>query len=144
MTATAAVSPVSTPMAFSKKGANPKMEEDMSAKEVIYKDREGGIDVYWVNNKDTGGKIYLKPESIAKFLKKGYRIVQLSLEEEQKIDEMTTTGDVSGYNIPSAFSKKGGSHRGVEGSAKLGYELTGIGKQEMQRQGDPLYETKKK
>ncbi len=50
----------------------------------------------------------------------------------------TTTGDVSGYNIPAAFSTKGGSQRGVAGSAKLGYELTPIGKKEMDKRGDRL------
>jgi hypothetical protein len=83
MTTTGAVSPISTPMAFSKKGANPKTEEE-------------------------------------------------------QIEEMTTTSAVSGYNVPSAFARKGGSHAGVEGSRKLGYELTGIGKKEMNRRGDNL------
>lgn len=83
MTTTGAVSPVSTPKAFSKKS--------------------------------------LKQE-----------------DEEEKLDEMTTTGDVSGYNIPSAFSRKGGSKRGVDGSSKLGYDLTPIGKKEMERPGDKL------
>lgn len=54
----------------------------------------------------------------------------------------TTTGDVTGYNIPSAFAKKGGSKAGVEGSESLGYTLTPIGKKEMSRQADSLYEDK--
>jgi hypothetical protein len=59
-------------------------------------------------------------------------------EEEEQIDE-TTTGDVAGYNVPGAFSRKGGSHKGVEGSAALGYTLTPQGKKEMGRRGDRLY-----
>lgn len=63
---------------------------------------------------------------------------------DEPISEMTTTGDVSGYNVPSAFSKKGGSHKGVEGSAALGYTLTPQGKKEMDRKGDRLYSEGKK
>lgn len=59
-------------------------------------------------------------------------------QEEEQIDEMTTTGDVSGYNIPAAFAKKGGSSKGVEGSEKLGFTLTPIGKKEMSRTADKL------
>jgi hypothetical protein len=61
-----------------------------------------------------------------------------NVKEDEKIEEMTVTGDVSGYNVPSAFSRKGGSHKGVAGSAKLGYELTPLGKKDMERQGDTL------
>lgn len=57
---------------------------------------------------------------------------------KEEIDEMTTTGDVSGYNVPSAFSRKGGSESGVRGSQKLGYELTPMGKKEMNRHADTL------
>jgi hypothetical protein len=61
---------------------------------------------------------------------------------EEKLEEMTTTGDVSGYNVPSAFARKGGSKKGVEGSAALGYTLTPAGEKEMQRVGDRLLESK--
>lgn len=64
--------------------------------------------------------------------------VKKNKQEEEKIDEMTTTGAVSGYNVPGAFSRKGGSKSGVEGSAALGYDLTPIGKQEMERPADKL------
>lgn len=59
-------------------------------------------------------------------------------EEQAPVEEMTTTGDVQGYNVPAAFARKGGSERGVKGSAKLGYELTPLGKKEMERPGDKL------
>lgn len=62
----------------------------------------------------------------------------------KRIHEMTTTGAVDGYNIPSAFAKKGGSKAGVEGSESLGYTLTPIGKKDMNRQADSLYEEKSK
>ena len=54
------------------------------------------------------------------------------------VTEESTTGNVSGYNIPAAFSRRGGSQRGVAGSSKLGYDLTPIGKKEMNRRGDTL------
>jgi len=66
--------------------------------------------------------------------------------EEDPIEEMTTTmGGTPGYNVPGAFSKKGGSKAGIAGSAALGYELTPTGKKEMQRSADKLLgENKKK
>lgn len=67
--------------------------------------------------------------------------------EEDTIDEMTTTSGgggstagTPGYNIPGAFSDKGGSKKGVEGSEKLGYTLTPIGRKEMKLKADRLYE----
>jgi len=58
---------------------------------------------------------------------------------EEQIEEMTTTDTgTPGYMIPGAFSRKGGSKKGIEGSAALGYTLTPIGKKEMKRTGDPL------
>lgn len=55
-----------------------------------------------------------------------------------EINEMTTTGAVQGYNIPAAFSRRGGSDKGVKGSAKLGYKLTPEGEKEMDRSADKL------
>jgi hypothetical protein len=56
------------------------------------------------------------------------------------LKEMTTTGAVDGFNIPGAFARKGGSQRGVQGSRKLGYELTKTGEKEMSRSPDKLVE----
>lgn len=58
--------------------------------------------------------------------------------EEEMDDQIseTVTGDVSGYNVPSWVSKKGGSAAGVAGSRTLGYELTPIGQKDMQRVAD--------
>ncbi len=112
------------------------LKESFSRPDTIYKDRQGGVDVYWIDNKDSGGKIFLKADNINQYLRKGYEIVDLA--DADRVNEMTATGDVSGYNIPSAFARKGGSERGVAGSAALGYELTPIGKKEMQRSGDKL------
>jgi len=67
----------------------------------------------------------------------------------ETIDEMTTTSGgggssagTPGYNVPGAFSRKGGSKAGVEGSRKLGYELTPVGKKDMEMPADKLYEGK--
>lgn len=60
-------------------------------------------------------------------------------DEEEPLEEMTTTGAVDGYNVPGAFSgRKGGSVKGVAGSAKLGYTLTKTGEKDMSRKGDNL------
>jgi len=63
--------------------------------------------------------------------------------ENKPLEEMTTTvGGTPGYNIPGAFSKEGGSKAGVEGSEKIGYTLTNIGKEDMEQRADKLYESK--
>lgn len=71
--------------------------------------------------------------------------------QDKHIDEMTTTGGggdssagTPGYNIPGFLSKKGGSKAGVQGSEKLGFTLTIIGKDEMERPADKLIEGKVK
>lgn len=66
----------------------------------------------------------------------------------KSLSEMTTTSGgggssagTTGYNIPGAFSKKGGSEAGVAGSRKLGYELTPIGRKDMEKRADKLLES---
>jgi hypothetical protein len=58
--------------------------------DIIFKDRQSGQDVYWIDNKDTGGRIQLKPENVSKYLRQGYEIV--TLERESTIRE-TDVGD---------------------------------------------------
>jgi hypothetical protein len=60
--------------------------------------------------------------------------------ENEPLAEITTTNSVAGYNIPGAFSRAGGSARGVESSDKLGYQLTKIGKEDMKLKADKLCE----
>lgn len=64
--------------------------------------------------------------------------------KKKTMQEMTTTGAVQGYNVPGAFSSRGGSKAGIEGSEKLGYTLTNAGKKDMNRSADKLMEFKKK
>lgn len=45
--------------------------------ETIYKDREGGQWVYWMDNSDSGGKIRINPANVEKYLRQGYRLVTL-------------------------------------------------------------------
>jgi len=45
--------------------------------ETIYKDREGGQWVYWMDNTDSGGKIRINPANVEKYLRQGYRLVTL-------------------------------------------------------------------
>lgn len=68
--------------------------------------------------------------------------------KETPLEEMTTSvggGGSSegtpGYLIPGAFAGEGGSKAGVAGSAALGYTLTPVGKQDMKRKADKLYES---
>jgi hypothetical protein len=67
-------------------------------------------------------------------------LTEYEVKDDEPLEEMTTTGAVDGYNVPSAFSGKGGSKKGVAGSAALGYTLTAAGEKEMQRKGDRLLE----
>lgn len=70
--------------------------------------------------------------------------------KQKEVNEMTVTGDVAPINLPGSkmpgtgksgwVSGKGGSARGVAGSAALGYELTPIGKKDMERKQDRVYE----
>ena len=61
--------------------------------------------------------------------------------DKKYLDEITTAdGGTTGYMVPGAFSRRGGSVRGIDGSNALGYTLTTIGQQEMKRRPDPLYE----
>lgn len=60
--------------------------------------------------------------------------------KEEALNEMNTTdGGTTGYNVPGAFSRKGGSKAGLDGSAALGYTLTPIGKKDMELKADKLH-----
>ena len=63
------------------------LKEWGESEQVIYKDRQGGQDVYWMDNKDTGGKIQVKPEAVQKLIKRGHRLVDL-----QDVNEENTAG----------------------------------------------------
>lgn len=59
---------------------------------------------------------------------------------EQELDEMTTTGDVAGYNIPMAFQgnnpKNKARKKGI--ATQLGMQLTPRGQKDMDRPADKL------
>lgn len=63
---------------------------------------------------------------------------------EEELDEMTTTGNVAGYNIPGAFSgnddKNKNKKRAV--ASQLGYQVTKRGEEDLQRGADKLQEGK--
>ena len=69
-------------------------------------------------------------------------IIREVLQEE--LDEMTTTGDVAGYNIPMAFQgnnpKNKARKKGI--ATQLGMQLTPRGQQDMNRPADKLDEGK--
>lgn len=140
MTGTAAASPVSTPMAFSKRKIR-ESDEDNDIDKVLSKENQRTILAYLKQhetvNFDTLAKAISQQLGINVT---GQHLYTLYLNNivGKTIDEMTTTGDVSGFNIPAAFSKRGGSNKGLEGSESLGYTLTPIGKKEMARTADKL------
>ncbi len=55
--------------------------------QVIYKDRQGGQDVYWMDNKDTGGKIQVRPEAVQKLIRRGHRLVDLQDVNEGSVND---------------------------------------------------------
>ena len=63
---------------------------------------------------------------------------------KKELEEMTTTGDVAGYNIPMAFQgnnpKNKARKKGI--ATQLGMQLTPRGKQDMERPADKLTEGK--
>ena len=50
-------------------------------------------------------------------------IAELIQEIQQELDEMSTTGNVDGYNTPHAFSRKKDKERRKKNATQLGYEL---------------------
>ena len=63
---------------------------------------------------------------------------------EQELDEMTTTGDVAGYNVPSAFQGNTPSNKARKKgiATQLGMQLTKRGEADMERPADNLLEGK--
>lgn len=78
----------------------------------------------------------INEENMKKFIRK---VVQ---EELENLDEMTTTGDVAGYNIPMAFQgnnpKNKARKKGI--ATQLGMQLTPRGQKDMERPADNLKE----
>ena len=78
----------------------------------------------------------------------GPTAIPIGGKRDKPLEEMTTSNSgTTGYAVPGAFTGpegKGGSEAGVEASANIGYELTPIGKQELKRHADRLYEAIKK
>jgi hypothetical protein len=100
-----------------------KHAEGLNESETIYKDRQGGQDVYWMDNKDLGGKIHLKPEYVKKYIKKGYKLVDLK--DANEINEMTTSSAAGGQaggtiSVPAWGTKnKDGSPKAIQATKKM-------------------------
>jgi CHAT domain-containing protein len=58
----------------------------------------------------------------------------------QELEEMTTTGDVAGYNIPMAFQGNSSKNKARKKNiaTQLGMQLTPRGKQDLERPADKL------
>ena len=63
------------------------LKEWGESEQVIYKDRQGGQDVYWMDNKDTGGKIQVRPEAVQKLIRRGHRLVDLQDVNEGSVND---------------------------------------------------------
>jgi hypothetical protein len=171
MTGTGAVSGVATPFAFKRKTFNenefdgfkyPKHNAKVSDAEMeeaknvahriwqpVYLTRfhSTGLNGYpkWFEvrlHSSTGDRYFIYKDKTGKwFYQQGTGVDAKYVPADEYLTEMTVTGDVSGYNIPGAFAKKGGSAKGIAGSAALGYKLTPMGEKEMERRADKLMES---
>lgn len=63
----------------------------------IFKDRQGGQDVYWMDNKDSGGKIQVRPEAVARMVKRGHRVVDLNEPNDPRAAKRQPDPDMSHY-----------------------------------------------
>jgi len=81
------------------KRTDPDYEEDETMDEnsagTIYKDRQGGSYVYWIDNKDNGGKINISPEKIGKYIRQGYHIIEL--DHDPRASRRQPDPDMSNY-----------------------------------------------
>jgi len=161
---TGAVSPISAPKVFSKKKVketniiSPAEEKAMDingAKNVansIYgsvylvrpysKSLDGKTEFFEVKLQSAAGPkkyIYKEKKSGEWFYSVGYGAEsKWELFVPSAVNEITTTASIAVPSVPTWVSRRGGSRKGIEGSAKLGYDLTPIGKKEMDRMGDKL------
>jgi hypothetical protein len=162
MSGTGAASPVTGPMAFGKKKIREVGSPSLSVYPANYtevshyirirkKPSTGEFMVAWFSNgRFNGDKTYytddigdaydtfkaMQPQVDNANAMSGARTT-----DQPPLSEMTTTDSgTSGYNVPGAFARKGGSERGVAGSKKLGYTLTSIGKKDMEKSADKLLE----
>lgn len=152
-TTTGAVSPVTGPNAFKKKpmeGLEPLggMEENIGKFEIVY--LKDGHPVF-VPLEAADLETAKKAANQWRVKNRINHVIVRPKKSVDKLDEMTTTSGgggssagTPGYNIPGAFSRRGGSKKGIAGSAALGYTLTATGKKDMDLKADKLYEGKKK
>lgn len=59
------------------------------ASQKIYKDRQGGQDVYWMYSTDEQRNIYIRPERVNDYLRKGYRLIDLKDADKDGIKKTT-------------------------------------------------------
>jgi len=64
--------------------------------QVIYKDRQGGRDVYWMDNHDSGGKIDIRPEAVPRMIKRGHRVV--NLDPDPRMAKRQPDPDLTNYS----------------------------------------------
>ncbi len=105
----------------------------------------------YIQEYSSTGSSTIKRSELKEVIKETVRVIleeisKLKKEEKpEELDEMTTTSAVAPINLPGNIkggwvSSRGGSQRGVAGSDALGYTLTSIGKADMKRKQDPVYE----
>lgn len=149
-TGTAAVSPVSTPFAFRKKELREGEEAEYQSSAWDGSDdelRQYGLDYYRSpkKKKATPAKKKVKTPSSSKAGKITVKGKEIKLDESLSqlkemirkiVKEMTTTGAVTGYNVPGAFS--GNKMKSKDHIEVLGYKLTPAGEKEYHRKGDKL------
>jgi len=143
MTGTAAVSPIMTPKAFGKKKLSTENDHFFDSRDWSELASDPNLASVCCGAQPLG-QVDSKANPPAGICSKCRNNTTFEKNtEEEPLNEMNTTdGGTPGYQVPGMFSRKGGSKAGVAGSAALGYQLTKIGKQEMERPADKLLEGK--
>lgn len=83
---------------------------------------------------------YIIKGTIKEIKKNSSKNKKKTIPRKKDIDEITTTGNVQGYNIPGAFAGNNSSRR-KSNIKPSEYTLTSDGREELQRPADRLYES---
>ena len=102
-----------------------------SSEQPIYKDRQGGQDVYWMDNRDSGGKIHIKPEAVARMVKRGHRVIDIN-------EPMKETSQPEPYDSESDTFQPSPRERTSQSASTI--ELTSFGQED--DWGRPVYTDK--
>ena len=80
-----------------KRDANEGFRKSFGQGGTIYKQRQGGRDVYWTDNKDSGGKLNINPDNLSKYIRQGYNIIDINEPSDPRDNIRQPDPDMSNY-----------------------------------------------